>query len=339
MLKIYNSKRKYIDFFSNIKKKIAFCLIFTLFFDILGWSVTRDQVYRYIELYKNDALIEQRDNGVPASITLAQGLLESAAGTSKLAREGNNHFGVKCHRHRGDSIFLGKTCYRKYRTAHDSYLDHSRFLRENKRYQSLFLLDISDYRGWAHGLKRCGYATDPLYAQKLIAMIETYGLNQFARESPVENVKPEEGPQLRKKRDHPIFRHPIKRRHGLNYVVAVMGDTYQDIADEFNVKKEKLLEYNDLNESAGDEPEPGDIVYVNKKHGESQGVHELYRVRDDNETLWLVSQMFGIKLHELARMNNLDPAAPLHKGQPIKLKKNIDIENAVENNDDELLQD
>lgn len=325
MFKILDSKRKYIDNFSYIKKKIAFCVIFALFFNILSLAVTRDQVYYYIEKYKNDALIEQRDHGVPASITLAQGLLESAAGTSKLAREGNNHFGVKCHRHRGDSIFLGRTCYRKYRTALDSYRDHSRFLIDNRRYAPLFQLSLSDYRGWAHGLKRCGYATDPRYAEKLIAMIETYGLDRFASEKPVDLKKePEPEPEIRKKRDHPIFRHPTKRRHGLNYIVVVMGDSYQDIADEYNMKLDKLLGYNDLDSTAAP-PEPGDIIYVNKKHSESQGIHELYRVMDDGETLWLVSQLFGIKLHDLAKMNDLPPHVTLHKGQLIKLKKNVEL--------------
>ena len=121
MFKIYNSIRKFIDYFPNINKKIAFCLFFTLFLNNISLCVTREQVYRYIDMYKNAALIEQRDNGIPVSITLAQGLLESAAGTSRLAREGNNHFGI----YHGDSVELGgKVCYRKYRSVHDSFLDN-----------------------------------------------------------------------------------------------------------------------------------------------------------------------------------------------------------------------
>lgn len=316
MFKIYNSNRKFIDNFSIINKKIAFCLFFTLFSGEIASSVTRDDVYKYIDKYKNAALIEQKKNGIPASITLAQGLLESAAGTSKLAREGNNHFGVKCHRSfKGDSTFVGSTCYRKYRSVQDSYLDHSRFLK-GKRYESLFALDITDYRGWARGLKRCGYATDPLYAEKLINMIETYGLDEIVGE------KPSEDKQQRPKRDHPLFRHPTKRRHNLNYIMAVLGDTYKDIADEYNVKLSRLLEYNDLPEGSK-ELQVGEIVYVNKKHSEAQGVHELYRVKDDSETLWEVSQMFGIKLKDLAKINNLAPDAVLHKGDLIKLKKGL----------------
>lgn len=316
MFKIYNSKRKYIDNFSNIKKKTAFCLIFSLFFNLLALSVTRDDVYNYIDKYKNAALIEQQNNGIPVSITLAQGLLESAAGTSRLAREGNNHFGVKCHRsYKGDSTIIGKTCYRKYRSVHDSYLDHSRFLK-GKRYQELFELALTDYRGWAYGLKRCGYATDPLYAEKLINMIETYGLDKLVGETPQKIDKP----QREEHWHHPILRHPTKRRHGLNYIMAVLGDTYEDIAREYNIKLRTLLEYNDL-ANANQQPEVGDIIYVNKKYNEAQGDHYQYRVKDDKETLWLISQIFGIRLKDLAKINNLEPDAVLHKGDIIKLKR------------------
>ncbi len=320
MFHIYFSNRKIIDIFLNINKKIVFCLFFCLFFCQNGHSVTRDEVYRYIDTYKNAALIEQREHGIPASITLAQGLLESAAGTSKLAREGNNHFGIKCHRSwRGDSVFSGKTCYRKYRSAHDSYTDHSRFLKA-KRYESLFTLEITDYRGWAHGLKRCGYATDPLYAEKLINMIETYGLDKWVDEQP---SRDESKPITRPKRDHPLLRHPTKRRHDLNYIMAVLGDTYQDIADEYNMKLDKLLDYNDL-PNGSKQPQVGDIIYVNRKHSEAHGVHEQYRVTDDEQSLWLISQMFGIRLKDLAKINNLPQDATLRKGDLIKLKRDND---------------
>ena len=319
MFQIYIRNRKFIDNFLNINKKIGFCLFFCLFFCQNGHSVTRDEVYRYIDTYKNAALIEQREHGIPASITLAQGLLESAAGTSKLAREGNNHFGIKCHRSwRGDSVFSGKTCYRKYRSAHDSYTDHSKFLKA-KRYESLFSLEINDYRGWAHGLKRCGYATDPLYAEKLINMIETYGLDKLVGETPQKIDKP----QREEHWHHPILRHPTKRRHNLNYIMAVLGDTYQDIADEYNMKLDKLLDYNDLSKKS-QQPEVGDIIYVNRKHSEAQGLHEQYRVTNDGETLWHVSQMFGIRLKDLAKINNLSPEAVLHKGDLIRLKKGVE---------------
>ena len=169
-------------------------------------------------------------------------------------------------------------------------------------------------------MKHCGYATDPLYAEKLISMIETYGLDKYVDEKPV-NEQTE--PQIRKKRDRPLFRHPTKRRHNLNCIMAVLGDTYQDIADEYNIKLSKLLDYNDLPHDVK-QPEVGDIVYVNKKHSQAQGIHEQYRVKEDGESLWFISQMFGIRLKDLAKMNDLSPDTKLHKGELIKLKKSAD---------------
>ena len=190
---------------------------------------------------------------------------------------------------------------------------------KGKRYQELFTLSITDYAGWAHGLKRCGYATDPLYAEKLINMIETYGLDKLVTDKPSKVDKPHEENKSEHWK-HPVLRHPVKRRHGINFIMAVLGDTYQDIASEFDLKLNKLLDYNDL-KNANQQPEVGDIIYVNKKHNEAQGTHDQYRVNDDAETLWHISQMFGIRLKDLAKINNLKPDAPLHKGDVIKLKR------------------
>ena len=151
-------------------------------------------------------------------------------------------------------------------------------------------------------------------------MIETYGLDKYVGETP---VKEEEKPDRPKKRDRPLLRHPTKRRHNLNYIMAVLGDTYQDIADEYNMKLDKLLDYNDLSKNS-QQPEVGDIIYVNRKHSEAQGLHEQYRVTNDGETLWHVSQMFGIRLKDLAKINNLPPEAVLHKGDLIRLKKGVE---------------
>ncbi len=154
-----------------------------VFFALTGASQALNARYlAYVEQYKDIAMEQCRQHGVPASITLAQGLLESNAGASYLATRGNNHFGIKCHKWAGESVEYDDTlrheCYRKYAAAQDSYLDHSRFLC-GKRYQSLHQLDTTDYRGWAHGLKQCGYAEDPGYPSKLIAIIERYQLSQY----------------------------------------------------------------------------------------------------------------------------------------------------------------
>lgn len=137
----------------------------------------------YIEKYAQTAVDEMFRSGVPASITLAQGMLESGNGQSYLARKGNNHFGIKCHDWKGPGVYIdaekNNECFRKYKSVSDSYKDHSDFLRYRDRYKFLFDLKITDYRGWAHGLKKAGYATDPAYPRKLINLIETYGLSRF----------------------------------------------------------------------------------------------------------------------------------------------------------------
>ena len=140
-----------------------------------GQSLSADYL-AYIEQYRETAVRQQQEYGIPASITLAQGLLESGAGQSRLATEGNNHFGIKCHNTwKGDGIYMDDDekgeCFRKYGNAAESFEDHARFLKR-KRYEPLFSLDVTDYKGWANGLKKCGYATDPRYASKLISIIE-----------------------------------------------------------------------------------------------------------------------------------------------------------------------
>lgn len=158
-------------------------MIFALLFGVNGYGQGLNARFlNYIEQYKDVAVEQCRTHGVPASITLAQGLLESNAGASYLATRGNNHFGIKCHKWAGEAVeyedSLQHDCYRKYGSAEDSFLDHSRFLC-GKRYQPLHALDTADYRGWAAGLRTCGYAEDPAYPQKLIAIIERYSLSQY----------------------------------------------------------------------------------------------------------------------------------------------------------------
>ncbi len=148
------------------------------------------EIWDYVDRYKDLAIAEMYRTGIPASITLAQGLHESNHGKSKLATEANNHFGIKCksywvgetYYHKDDDYKNGKlinSCFRSYRSALESYVDHSNFLVMTKHYQTLFNLDKTDYKSWAHGLKKCGYATDPKYADKLIRKIEKYYLAQY----------------------------------------------------------------------------------------------------------------------------------------------------------------
>ena len=153
---------------------------------------------KYIERYSGIAVDEMYRSGIPASITLAQGLLESRYGLSELAAKGNNHFGIKCHNDwKGKSMKVDDDrkgeCFRVYGSALQSFQDHSDFLRYRDRYKSLFELDITDYKGWAYGLSKAGYATDPAYPQKLIRLIEEYGLQRFDTEAADDDVFPAAG--------------------------------------------------------------------------------------------------------------------------------------------------
>ena len=175
-----NFERKIIEFFSKNKQIFVFCSIFALFCAFSAPAQTKHQRYMdYIERYKDVALQSERDYGVPASITLAQGLLESYVGQSKMALEANNHFGIKAYHWTGEVYggcdSLHQVGYRKYGSAEDSFIDHALFLK-GPRYSVLYEFDVTDYRSWAQGLRDCGYAEDANYPTKLINLIEQYEL-------------------------------------------------------------------------------------------------------------------------------------------------------------------
>lgn len=319
------------------------------------YGQTQNEAYlKYIEKYREAALKQEREYKIPACITLAQGLLESGAGNSELAREANNHFGIKCHKDwTGDTYThddeTRNECFRKYKKVEESYEDHSKFLLR-PRYASLFELDITDYKGWAHGLKQCGYATDPGYATKLITIIEDYDLASISSSEKSEKSSKREHKKEQKeepkaepsalpqdtvissgtyldeffgKADTDKKTKPVKTAHekpakqsggksakpkaaeiaavsedstvedvvaaamstdkkvtsnmgtvslfvyhavyrdGLvRWVTAAKGDTYELIADEFNIELKRLLKYN--NAKQGQKPVPGQSVYLTR---------------------------------------------------------------------------
>jgi hypothetical protein len=296
-------------------------------------------VGEYIETYKAIALQEREKYHIPASITLAQGILESGCGNSSLAREANNHFGIKCHEN-----WTGKTfhqdddekneCFRKYKTAEESYQDHSRFLTSRDRYRFLFELDITDYRAWAYGLKQAGYATNPRYPEMLIRIIEENGL--------VELDQPDQG-ELQAVNDHPkeISNNPepgtrnpesaiapttfemdgrggddrvIFLNNGVKFVLSRDGDDCFKIAQEFGIYTWQIREYNELGKECG--LEPGEKVYLEKKKASCP--LGTYQVRE-GETLRSISQDFGVRMRKLAKMNGLKESDPLGTGQEIRL--------------------
>ena len=279
-----------------------------------GYCAGRANAYEeYIDRYSGMAVEQMRAYGIPASITLAQGLLESGAGRSTLAREGNNHFGIKCHADwKGDTMLRDDDapdeCFRVYLTPDESFRDHSVFLRR-KRYACLFDLDPSDYSGWARGLKQCGYATDPQYAERLISIIELYGLYNFdsGHIKSLEEIAGFISGEL-------MSRHAIRRSRGLHYVIARPGDTYSKIAKELNIDRRKLLTYNDA--EADGEIRAWQEVYLQEKLDEAPAGVSKATVGAD-ESFHSLAQRFGMRL---ARLRELNPGVKDAPGSVLRLR-------------------
>lgn len=268
-----------------------------------------DAYNRYIKQYKDIAIKHQKKYGIPASITLAQGLLESSAGNSRLAQEANNHFGIKCGsgwkgktiKHKAER---GKECFRKYKNAEESYEDHSRFLKRD-RYKPLFKIKTSDYKGWARTLRKCGYATDKKYPDKLISLIERYKLYQY------------DGGNLDKNRTEYKNGREVHKLGKMKYVTACAGDTYESLAKELGIKKKKLLSFNDAeNNAAIDE---GDRIFITKKEKKFPGKEKTCIVEGD-ETLHDISQRYGIQLKSLLKMNKLKDSDTIKTGDILKIR-------------------
>ena len=264
-------------------------------------SQTRNKQYEdYIKKYRELAVEEMKKYHIPASITLAQGLLESGAGQSTLARKSNNHFGIKCG---GD--WTGKTvshdddargeCFRAYKHPKESYEDHSKFLAGRPRYASLFKLNITDYKGWARGLKKAGYATNPRYADQLIGIIELYGLHQYDTKDGLKWMKENPNP------------HQPYIANGLVYIVVRSGDSWKSISKEFDISQKKLRKYNDLYK--GYALQVGDILYLEKKNKKADKEHIVHVLRA-GESMYSISQKYGIRLKNLYKLNKMDENDP-----------------------------
>lgn len=305
---------------------------------------TRQQ---YIEMWKEEAVYQMVVSGVPASITLAQGILESRDGNSRLAKDGNNHFGIKCH-----SDWEGKRmyeddetrneCFRQYKNARESFDDHSNFLKK-PRYAKLFELDPDDYEGWARGLRECGYATNPDYAKLLIRIIEENDLAQYdklgleyaknnevpeRKDAPVEasvfhrpTAKNTKRPRLLD--DEPRQEIVISNNHeirvsdnNIKYVVVKEGETKESIAQDIDLNVWILNKFNDFNSSTV--VQPGDIVYLQPKRSKAQ--QETYTVQE-GDTWFGISQKFGLKLKQLYKFNAADANKDLTPGTSIRLKR------------------
>ena len=291
----------------------------------------------YIEKYSSLAVTEMLRTGVPASITLAQALVESGAGRSELAVHANNHFGLKCHEEwSGDKYYKdddqARECFRAFASAEDSYRSHSDFLRGRERYQGLFSLDPADYKAWAKGLRQAGYATDRRYADKLITLIEDFQLYRFDEVSLAEAETAPSVPGLPQVARADVRRIPaasesitlpmsrkVLRRNGVPYVVSIEGDTYSSLAAAYGLTPKQILRYNDL--TYGQELEPDTIVYLARKKPQAEIGWPRYEVETDGLTLWDLSQMFGVQLQKLRMYNSYRGDGPARAGETILLRK------------------
>lgn len=280
---------------------------------LLPFALHADRYTDYIEQYCDMAVAQQEEYGIPASITLAQGLLESAAGHSTLAREGHNHFGIKCHADWTGPTMLRNDdapdeCFRVYEDASGSYADHSRFLCR-RRYQPLFENEVTDYTAWARGLSACGYATDPNYADRLISIIERYNLYCY------------DTPEGRRGEDVATFilehlqkKHVVRRAQGLHYVVASPGDTYATIAAEFGMDAARLMRFNDAATDSG--IKVWEEVYLEEKRATLTDGPRTATIGED-ESIHSLSQRFGIKMATLTALN---PTAKDKAGERLRLR-------------------
>lgn len=288
-------------------------------------TMTRSQ---YIEKYKDIAIQEMIEFNIPASITLAQGILESGSGNSRLAREGNNHFGIKCHQGwEGETIRMDddapKECFRKYSNPIDSYKDHSFFLSQRGRYSFLFDLKITDYKGWARGLKKAGYATNPKYDKMLIKIIEEHQLYKYdlmTGDYVAVNKYPNEIPKDKNRKYEPLEVAGSDRKvftnNGVKFIFARAGDDFYKIADDLNIYNFQVWKYNDLDKK--DNLREGDMVYIQKKKNKSKS--ESYHYVKPGETMRSISQLYGIKLKKLYRLNRMERGSKPRTGQMLWLQ-------------------
>ena len=303
-------------------------VIFFSFAGLVSLAQKKELVSNYINQYKNLAIDEMIRTGVPAAITLAQGIHESGAGNGKLVLESNNHFGIKCKsnwtgesvKHTDDAI---GECFRKYRFAEDSYKDHSDFLKNGQRYSFLFSLAPTDYEGWAAGLKKAGYATNPNYPKVLIKLIEDYNLQEYTffalgrktnkeaesistsqhEQSNVLTAQPVNTPDKaivieKEEKEKRIYPEGEFKLNETKVVFVKKGTSFLYIAQKFNIDLSKIMEFNEI--SAAEGTENDQLVYLQRKR--KTGLHDIHIVLA-GETLLDIAREEAIRLESLKELN------------------------------------
>ncbi|MDR1645965.1 MAG: glucosaminidase domain-containing protein [Tannerellaceae bacterium] len=301
-----------------MKQIIVFLTAILVVSPLRGERLAKLPAYEaYVKQYSSLAVGHQKKYHIPASITLAQGILESGGGLSELARKSNNHFGIKCHADwKGEKVYHDddrrNECFRKYKNVEDSYEDHALFLTGSARYANLFKLDIKNYRGWAKGLQESGYATDPAYANRLIKLIEDYELYRY------DSGRTADAPAAPKETPEPaVVRRPAHNTLGLDYIYAEENDSFDRIAAETGLTVEQLIQYN---ETPADFPlQKGDIVYLEKKNTRAAKPHYDHVVQI-GESMHSISQKYGMRMKNLYKINKKkDDYVPV-EGDVLKLR-------------------
>jgi LysM repeat protein len=279
-----------------------------------------EKYQQYINQYKDIAIEQMQRWGIPASITLAQGLFESGAGQSRLAVKGNNHFGIKCNGWDGRKIYQDDDtdgeCFRAYESVYQSYEDHSRFLVNGKRYASLFNYETTDYRAWAKGLKAAGYATNPQYANKLIELIQLYKLYQYDNAKGYDKFMID---HTKSNQLNSVSLHPIKIFNKNYYLIARKGDTFESIGKEIGVSYKKIAKYNERDKR--DQIEAGEVIWLKKKQKKAPKDYKdrLHYVRN-GESMYSIAQKYGIRVKSLYKLNGLNPDHEIRVGEGLKLR-------------------
>ncbi len=323
----------------NFKRFISLLVITITSTNLFAQSKqTREE---YIDKYKDIAIAHMEQYGIPASITMAQGILESNNGNSELSKKSNNHFGIKCKSYwKGAKVYFDDDekgeCFRAYKSVEKSYKDHAEFLSDSPRYESLFSYKEDDYKSWAHGLKSAGYATAPHYATSLIKIIEDnqlylldrkdgsrlYAINRESHNLDKDIMMSTSTSQV----DPNDFRVTISTNNGYSVyrtnerfftVVKSDEDTLESISEAFKISKRNLARFNDMDKD--DTLKVGDIVYIEKKDREWNGVESTHTIAK-GETLRLISQMYGIQLRSLRKLNGLKNSDLIYAGKELKIK-------------------
>lgn len=320
-------------------------IVVLLFSTMSVFAQSSADILNYINKYKDIALDQEKQFGIPATITLAQGILESGAGRSGLTRNANNHFGIKAFGGWTGPIYQAwddepnKSRFRVYSSAAESFRDHSLFLKNNSRYRSLFSKSVYDYRGWAIGLQKAGYATATTYAMALIGFIDSYklynlngGVKLRAGKTVVITRKATatqkatfdascQADDDELSEEEEAVANAVKRYvvdiNDVRCTIMYPGMTLSSISMKYDIPKEKLLEYNEV--ASEKDIHEGDIVFIAKKKNKYTGAQDYYRVKK-GDTLYGISQEFGIKYANLAKMNNKDIFSQLKEGEKIQLK-------------------